>query len=52
LSNVVVNGQPVGSTTDLKYPDSNSLPIFNGKVPKPQSLGKIAQQHCSKSCPV
>jgi len=30
----------------------NVLPIFNGKVPKKHSLSKIAQQHCSKSCPV
>ncbi len=30
------------STTDLKYPDRNLLPILNGKVPK---------QHCSKKLP-
>jgi len=41
-----------GPTTDLNYPDRNVLPIFNWKVPKQQSIGKIAQQLWSKSCPV
>jgi len=40
-----------GPMTDLKYPDRNVLPIFNRKVPKQQSLGKIAQQHYTKSWP-
>jgi len=37
--------------TDLNYPDINVLPIFNGRVPKQQSLVKIAQQHYSKRWP-
>jgi len=33
-----------GPMTNLKYPDWNELPIFNGKVPKQQSRGNIAQK--------
>jgi len=55
LSNAAVNGPPgyeTGPITDLNNPDRNVLPIFNGKVPKQQLLGKIAQQPSSKSFPV
>jgi len=38
--------------SDLNYPDRKLLPIFNGKVSKQQSFGKIALQYCPKSCPV
>jgi len=37
-----------GPTTDLNYPDRNVLPIFNGKVPKQQQLGKIAHNIAQK----